>query len=73
MSATLGVRPLAINLRSALVMKAATRDATCGLKRLLPHLGIHFGTGIVPAIIGATIGAIVLLLILKLAYRRGRW
>ena len=27
----------------------------------------------VPAIIGATIGAIVLLLILRLAYRRGRW
>jgi len=40
---------------------------------LLPDLGIHLGTGIVPAIIGATIGAIVLLLILRLAYRRGRW
>ena len=24
---------------------------------LLPHLGIHLGSGIVPAIIGATIGS----------------
>jgi uncharacterized membrane protein YeaQ/YmgE (transglycosylase-associated protein family) len=40
---------------------------------MLPRLGIHLGSGIVPAIIGATIGAIVLLLILRLAYRRGRW
>jgi uncharacterized membrane protein YeaQ/YmgE (transglycosylase-associated protein family) len=40
---------------------------------LLPRLGIHLGSGIVPAIIGATIGAIILLLILRLVYRRGRW
>ena len=40
---------------------------------LLPHLGIQLGSWIVPAIIGATIGAIVLLLILRMAYRRGRW
>jgi uncharacterized membrane protein YeaQ/YmgE (transglycosylase-associated protein family) len=40
---------------------------------LLPHLGIHLGSGIVQAIIGATLGALVLLLILRLAYRRGRW
>jgi uncharacterized membrane protein YeaQ/YmgE (transglycosylase-associated protein family) len=40
---------------------------------LLPRLGIHIGSGIVPAIIGATIGAIILLLILRLVYRRGRW
>ena len=29
---------------------------------LLPRLGIHLGSGLVPAIIGATIGAIILLL-----------
>ena len=40
---------------------------------MLPRLGIHLGSGIVPAIIGATIGALVLLLILRLFYRRGRW
>ena len=40
---------------------------------LLPALGIHLGAGIVPAIIGATLGAVLLLLILRLAYRRGRW
>jgi uncharacterized membrane protein YeaQ/YmgE (transglycosylase-associated protein family) len=40
---------------------------------LLPRLGIHLGSGIVPAIIGATLGALVLLLILRLAYRGGRW
>ena len=40
---------------------------------LLPRLGIHLGAGIVPAIIAATIGAVVLLIILRFAYRRGRW
>jgi len=40
---------------------------------LLPHLGIRLGSGIVPAIIGATIGALVLLVILRFAYRGGRW
>jgi uncharacterized membrane protein YeaQ/YmgE (transglycosylase-associated protein family) len=44
---------------------------------LLPQLGFHFGTGIVPLIINAFIGAVILLLILRLAgggwgYRR-RW
>ena len=32
---------------------------------MLPRLGIHLGSGIVPAIIGATVGALVLLLILR--------
>ena len=41
--------------------------------RLLPQLGIHLGSGIVAAIISATIGALLLLLILRLAYGRGRW
>ena len=40
---------------------------------LLPQLGIHLGSGIVAAIISATIGALLLLLILRLAYGRGRW
>ena len=40
---------------------------------LLPQLGIHLGSGIVAAIISATIGALLLLLILRLAYRGGRW
>src|SRR5712691_11063312 len=40
---------------------------------LLPRLGIHLGAGIVPAIIAATIGAVVLLIILRFAYRKGRW
>jgi uncharacterized membrane protein YeaQ/YmgE (transglycosylase-associated protein family) len=44
---------------------------------LLPQLGVHFGTGIVPLIINAVIGAVILLLILRLVgggwgYRR-RW
>ena len=45
---------------------------------LLPRLGIHLGTGIVPAILNAFIGAAVLLLLLRLVggggfgYRR-RW
>src|ERR1700757_4817125 len=33
---------------------------------LLPQLGVHFGTGIVPLIINAFIGAVILLLILRL-------
>ena len=40
---------------------------------LLPQLGIHLGSGMVAAIISATIGALLLLLILRLAYRGGRW
>jgi len=48
---------------------------------LLPQLGVHFGTGIIPLIINAFIGAAVLLLILRLVgggwgYSRGwgrRW
>jgi uncharacterized membrane protein YeaQ/YmgE (transglycosylase-associated protein family) len=36
-------------------------------------LGIHLGAGIVPAIVAATIGAVVLLIILRFAYRKGRW
>lgn len=40
---------------------------------LLPRLGIHLGSGIVAAIISATVGALLLLLILRLAYGRGRW
>jgi len=50
--------------------------------RLLPQLGLHFGTGIVAAIIDATIGAILLLLVIRLVRggdggwrggRRRRW
>ena len=40
---------------------------------MLPRLGIHLGAGMVPAIIAATIGAVVLLIILRFAYRKGRW
>ena len=41
---------------------------------LLPQLGIHLGTGIVPLIVNAFIGALVLLLILRLATGwRGGW
>ena len=41
---------------------------------LLPQLGIHLGTGIVPLIVNAFVGAVVLLLILRLASGwRGRW
>ena len=40
---------------------------------LLPRLGIHLGAGIVAAIISATIGAMLLLVIIRLARRRGRW
>jgi uncharacterized membrane protein YeaQ/YmgE (transglycosylase-associated protein family) len=40
---------------------------------LLPQLGIHLGSGIIAAIISATVGALLLLLILRLAYGRGRW
>jgi uncharacterized membrane protein YeaQ/YmgE (transglycosylase-associated protein family) len=40
---------------------------------LLPQLGIHLGSGMVAAIISATIGALLLLLILRVAYRGGRW
>jgi uncharacterized membrane protein YeaQ/YmgE (transglycosylase-associated protein family) len=40
---------------------------------LFPEVGIHLGSGLVASIISATIGAIVLLLILRLAYGRGRW
>jgi uncharacterized membrane protein YeaQ/YmgE (transglycosylase-associated protein family) len=34
--------------------------------RLMPRLGIHFGTGIVALVVNATLGAIVLLIILRL-------
>ena len=40
---------------------------------LLPRLGIHLGAGIVADIISATVGAVLLLVVLRLAYRRGRW
>jgi uncharacterized membrane protein YeaQ/YmgE (transglycosylase-associated protein family) len=40
---------------------------------LLPQLGIRFGVGIVSTIVSATIGAVILLLILRVARRRGRW
>jgi len=42
---------------------------------LLPQLGVHFGTGIVPLIINAFIGAVLLLLILRLVGGGGgrRW
>ena len=40
---------------------------------LLPRLGVHLGTGMVARIADATIGAVLLLLVLRLAYRRGRW
>src|SRR5262249_26681438 len=42
---------------------------------LLPQLGVHFGTGIVPLIINAFIGAVILLLILRLVGGGGgrRW
>lgn len=33
---------------------------------LLPRLGLHLGSGIVPAIVNATIGAILLLLVIRL-------
>ncbi len=34
--------------------------------RLVPRLGIHFGTGMVALVVNATLGAIVLLIILRL-------
>ena len=34
--------------------------------RLMPRLGIHFGTGMVALVVNATLGAIVLLIILRL-------
>ncbi len=40
---------------------------------LLPQIGLHLGTGIVPAILDATIGALVLLFILRLVSGGGRW
>jgi uncharacterized membrane protein YeaQ/YmgE (transglycosylase-associated protein family) len=36
---------------------------------LLPRLGVHFGTGLVPVIASATIGAVVLLLVLRVIRR----
>ena len=40
---------------------------------LLPQVGLHLGSGIVPAIIDATIGALVLLFLLRLVSGGGRW
>jgi uncharacterized membrane protein YeaQ/YmgE (transglycosylase-associated protein family) len=36
---------------------------------LLPRLGVHLGTGLVPVIASATIGAVVLLLVLRMIRR----
>jgi uncharacterized membrane protein YeaQ/YmgE (transglycosylase-associated protein family) len=40
---------------------------------LFPQLGLHLGAGIVAEIIAATVGAVLLLVIVRLARRRGRW
>ena len=42
-------------------------------ERLMPHLGIHLGTGILAAILNATIGALPLLLIIRLVRGRSGW
>jgi uncharacterized membrane protein YeaQ/YmgE (transglycosylase-associated protein family) len=41
--------------------------------RLLPQLGIHFGSGTISAIIYATIGALILLLIMRLVRGGNGW
>ncbi len=40
---------------------------------LFPQLGVRIGSGLVGAIVSATIGAVLLLVVLRVAYRRGRW
>ena len=40
---------------------------------LLPQIGIHLGSGILPAIINATIGAAILLFIVRLVRGGGGW